>query len=142
MPAFNILPDAERENLASYVIHLSLRGQVEFNLMQELLNKEAGEGLEDSAIGERAREWVTNLAGNWRDAENKLINPETPAPTGADLEASVKRGFRLFQKDGMGCMSCHNQARLSADFMWSVLDHAYPAKIAPSAKAVGNKTSQ
>lgn len=42
----------------------------------------------------------------------------------------------------LGCMSCHNQARLSADFMWSVLDHAYPAKLAPAAGAVRNKTVQ
>jgi hypothetical protein len=31
----------------------------------------------------------------------------------------------------LGCMSCHNQARMGADFMWSVLDHAYPASLAP-----------
>jgi hypothetical protein len=31
----------------------------------------------------------------------------------------------------LGCMSCHNQARMAADFMWSVLDHAYPANLAP-----------
>jgi hypothetical protein len=42
----------------------------------------------------------------------------------------------------LGCMSCHNQARLSADFMWSVLDHAYPAQIAPAAAAVRNKAAQ
>jgi hypothetical protein len=36
----------------------------------------------------------------------------------------------------LGCMSCHNQARLGADFMWSVLDHAYPANLAPAASAV------
>ena len=42
----------------------------------------------------------------------------------------------------LGCMSCHNQARLPADFMWSVLDHAYPAKIAPAPAAVRNKTAQ
>jgi hypothetical protein len=36
----------------------------------------------------------------------------------------------------LGCMSCHSQARLRADFMWSVLDHAYPAVIAPAASAV------
>jgi hypothetical protein len=30
----------------------------------------------------------------------------------------------------LGCMSCHNQARLGADFVWSVLDHAYPPKFA------------
>jgi hypothetical protein len=34
----------------------------------------------------------------------------------------------------LGCMSCHNQARLGADFVWSVLDHAYPPKFA----AAGN----
>ncbi len=42
----------------------------------------------------------------------------------------------------LGCMSCHNQARLSADFMWSVLDHAYPAIIAPAAAALRDKAAQ
>ena len=32
----------------------------------------------------------------------------------------------------LGCMSCHNRARLTADFMWSVLDHAYPPQLAPA----------
>lgn len=35
-----------------------------------------------------------------------------------------------------GCMSCHSQARLRTDFMWSVQDHAYPAVIGPIASAV------
>jgi hypothetical protein len=36
----------------------------------------------------------------------------------------------------LGCMSCHNQARLAVDFMWSVLDHAYPPQIAPAQAVV------
>ncbi len=36
----------------------------------------------------------------------------------------------------LGCMSCHSQARMRADFMWSVLDHAYPAVIAPAPSAI------
>ena len=32
----------------------------------------------------------------------------------------------------LGCMSCHNRARMAADFMWSVLDHAWPARLAPA----------
>lgn len=36
----------------------------------------------------------------------------------------------------LGCMSCHNRARMTADFMWSVLDHAYPARLA--AGSAGN----
>ncbi len=38
----------------------------------------------------------------------------------------------------LGCMSCHNQARMTVDFMWSVLDHAYPPKIAPARAATSN----
>jgi len=36
----------------------------------------------------------------------------------------------------VSCMNCHNQARMSADFMWSVLDHAYPPNLAPAASDV------
>src|SRR5215472_1929777 len=42
----------------------------------------------------------------------------------------------------LGCMSCHNQARMQADFMWSVLDHAYPKQFAPADAAVRNKSAQ
>lgn len=38
----------------------------------------------------------------------------------------------------LGCMSCHNQARLGADFIWSVLDHAYPPKFSAPAANTGN----
>ena len=41
-----------------------------------------------------------------------------------------------------GCMSCHTSARMRADFMWSVLDHAYPAAIAPAASAIRKTTSK
>jgi hypothetical protein len=39
----------------------------------------------------------------------------------------------------LGCMNCHTQARMRTDFMWSVLDHAYPAAIGPAASAVKTK---
>jgi hypothetical protein len=38
----------------------------------------------------------------------------------------------------LGCMSCHNQARLAADFIWTLLDHAYPRKLAPAPVATHN----
>jgi hypothetical protein len=41
----------------------------------------------------------------------------------------------------LGCMGCHNQARMRADFMWSVIDHAYPAVIGPAASAI-RKTAE
>jgi len=33
----------------------------------------------------------------------------------------------------LGCMSCHNRARMTTDFMWTVLDHAFPARLAVAA---------
>ena len=38
----------------------------------------------------------------------------------------------------LGCMSCHNQARMTVDFMWSVMDHAYPAKVAPAKSTIAH----
>jgi hypothetical protein len=32
----------------------------------------------------------------------------------------------------LGCMSCHNRARMNADFMWTVLDHAHPKRLEPA----------
>jgi hypothetical protein len=34
----------------------------------------------------------------------------------------------------LGCMNCHNRARMNADFMWTVLNHAYPADFGPAAR--------
>ena len=36
----------------------------------------------------------------------------------------------------LGCMSCHNRAPMTGDFMRSVLDHAFPANLAPAKGAV------
>jgi hypothetical protein len=33
----------------------------------------------------------------------------------------------------LGCMSCHNRVRMSADFMWTVMDHAHPGQLKPAA---------
>jgi hypothetical protein len=40
----------------------------------------------------------------------------------------------------LGCMNCHTQARMRTDFMWSVLDHAYPAVIEPAPSTVKRST--
>ena len=37
----------------------------------------------------------------------------------------------------LGCMNCHNRARMNADFMWTLLDHAYPAQFGPAPTAGG-----
>jgi hypothetical protein len=34
----------------------------------------------------------------------------------------------------LGCMSCHDRARMTADFMWTLIDHAYPSRLAPAVR--------
>ena len=34
----------------------------------------------------------------------------------------------------VGCMNCHNRARMTADFMWTLIDHAYPPQFKPTAR--------
>jgi hypothetical protein len=33
----------------------------------------------------------------------------------------------------LGCMNCHNRARMNTDFMWTLLNHAHPAQFGPAA---------
>lgn len=37
----------------------------------------------------------------------------------------------------LGCMNCHNRARMNADFMWTLLDHAHPAQFPPAVTGGG-----
>ena len=103
MPSFGLLAPDQLDDLASYVMHLSIRGQSEFLVMKELLEKGT---LEDTTVPDRLKEYVRAIAGWWQasQAEQNLIQPGVPAPEQDQaLEESVKRGSQLF-KD---CLQCH-----------------------------------
>lgn len=55
-------------------------------------------------------------------------------PGAGAFSAFANVTMETFDQKGvqLGCMSCHNRARMTADFMWSVLDHAYPPRLAPA----------
>jgi mono/diheme cytochrome c family protein len=99
MPAFGILPDDQLDALASYVIHLSLRGETEIFLMSAILNKESM----------TLEEVLPVLGGRWREAEAKAIQPgPMPAMTPAQRRDSAARGMKLFLSKGdAGCIGCH-----------------------------------
>jgi hypothetical protein len=79
----------------------------------------------------------------WPRVEGNQIDPIP-----ASLDGSVQNTFpgegafsafanvtmETFDQKGvqLGCMSCHNRARMTTDFMWSVIDHAHPARLAPA----------
>jgi mono/diheme cytochrome c family protein len=87
---FGFLPEEDLERLVSYVIHLSLRGQVEMDVMTELLR-----GTElDSPLPQFASERLDVLAGYWAQARKYQIQPAAAESYAAEeiknLDALVK----------------------------------------------------
>jgi mono/diheme cytochrome c family protein len=109
MPSFGLLESEELESLVSYVIHLSMRGQVELAVMTGLLKDKS------QAAGKIASEikgdeiGLPTVVQDWLDAENaKQPIPYMPYPINDDNEeerhASITRGFKLFIEN---CITCH-----------------------------------
>jgi mono/diheme cytochrome c family protein len=127
MPSFRLLPDNELEALVSYVIHLSLRGQAEFETLKKQLGAEGFEKGETIASVLAAN--TKDIGNDWWEASFEpkyAIEPGSyPAhPTKEKQEeyrkASVLRGYDLFVKPGdAGCVKCHKdfgrQSPLSYD---------------------------
>jgi mono/diheme cytochrome c family protein len=112
MPSFGLLPDQDLNKLVSYVMHLSIRGQIEFDKMREIFASDPptkdvavvseGIGGTDGAIAD--------LAKSWQDAQTQLIKVEDYPYKPDELEASIIRGHKLFLGQGVGaasCISCH-----------------------------------
>ena len=76
------------------------------------------------------------LEGNQADAIPARVDgsiDNTFPGTGA-FSAFANVTMETFDQTGvqLGCMSCHNRTRMTTDFMWSVMDHAYPPRLAPA----------
>jgi hypothetical protein len=76
------------------------------------------------------------LEGNQVDPIPATVDgsiPNTFPGVGA-FSAFANVTMETFNQHGvqLGCMSCHNGARMNADFMWSVFDHAYPSRLRPA----------
>jgi mono/diheme cytochrome c family protein len=109
---FGVLAEEDIDKLVSYVIHLSLRGQVEYETMDAILSQQSKprEKVDlDGTVTEYARDRLTTLLGYWTEADNNVIKPEGGKElTGDELQASIKRGYELFVKPGeASCIGCH-----------------------------------
>lgn len=107
MPAFGLLPRKELDQLVSYVIHLSLRGQVEFDTIKALtVSRDQLEGGDARKFaykqtGILTAQWAVSNAG-------KPSEPPAYAVKDDELQASIRRGYFLFiDKDKGNCASCH-----------------------------------
>jgi len=103
MPSFTLLSDEQLDALVSYVIHLSLRGQVEYRLASASSLDEVN--IEEE-LGDAAKKWVA-------DNQSLYVPPEPPKAvswiTSDNAAESWKRGRELYTAVKGACYQCHGQ---------------------------------
>lgn len=147
MPSFKLLPDLEVEALVDYVKYLSIRGEVERNLMMEVAGLDMGALLVSASPANKeqpdqvaaVKEIVAKVAKRWEGAE-AAITPVDPRPamTAAELADSQKRGRDLFYGSVANCIKCHGDSALGDgqttdydDWVKDLFDPAKSPQLAP-----------
>src|SRR5262249_47370126 len=106
MPSFALLSEQELGQLISYVIHLSMRGQVEFEVLKEVLGPDADSDTDVEELGNKKLKviwtagWKPSFeqgidVGNVPAYASKPHNELSPAEK-KELDDSIRRGFAQF----------------------------------------------
>jgi mono/diheme cytochrome c family protein len=108
MPAFSLIPEAERDLLARFATYLAVRGQTEFETLAAL-----GAGDVPDVPGFAAGR-AKSIVAEWEKAENAPPLPGVaPEPDDGEPESpthaeAVRHGFVLFTaKTDNACITCH-----------------------------------
>jgi mono/diheme cytochrome c family protein len=112
MPSFGLLADADIEAVIDCVIHLSVRGEVEYRVSLALLSEcDAGP---DGDIVSDAEKRLKRALRDWAAAQEGGIEPAVPTPEDEEQRlspthlASVRRGYQSFiDARENGCITCH-----------------------------------
>jgi mono/diheme cytochrome c family protein len=102
MPLFDLLPDDNVDALAAYVIHLSIRGEVEATLIRQL-HPDSEEDVAD--ITATARVIAAKSHRQWLEAQPAGATHSQEVLAGETLAQSVRQGHVLFKANA--CLSCH-----------------------------------
>lgn len=108
MPAFNLLSESELNPLLSYVIHLSIRGEVEYETFKSMTPSLDGKLVYDASeksLPQKIQGLVKVLVRRWAEADKKpiVVEPYPAIFTDPDplkreeaKKLSVQRGHALF----------------------------------------------
>ncbi len=129
MPSFSQLPENDLDSLVDYVIYMSIRGQLERELLDAAVDElgyedtapedlqlrfaalASGEWSEDTEAMELAIDILNRISGTWSDAEKQTVSvPDSITSTrlsGEELELSIERGRDLFHGQIANCAGCH-----------------------------------
>lgn len=129
MPSFAVVEENDLEALVEYVIYLSVRGEVERELLYEaahdpeLLEGVHGRISDDSSdsvvrvievrstLEAKASEIFRTVTSQWSDANESVVQVTVPEwfDDQAKVAAAVERGRVIFQGSIAACASCHGK---------------------------------
>ncbi|MFQ3592102.1 MAG: cytochrome c [Gemmataceae bacterium] len=129
MPGFETMPSEQMDHVISYVLHLSIRGEVEFRTLTQILSgKLDGEEaiarfMQETLDGSDFRPGVLDAWAIMNRPEQQLPVPEYPEKyTGPDKDKeraeSIRRGFATFTGKEAGCISCHNDFGRQSKYLY------------------------
>ena len=136
MPSFAIVPPSQRESLIDYIVYLSVRGEVERELLARAVDDldydetppddelrltlvSGSESADEQAFGEGEQvinEVIREIVQAWVDADPSPVPPQpelataesptTESPT-TELAESIQRGREIFHGKVANCVGCH-----------------------------------
>jgi mono/diheme cytochrome c family protein len=120
MPAFGLMEEKELNQLISYVIHLSIRGETEF-LALKLYEKNPGEPVKEFQSPDPSKDDPDTLTGyieltatyllkKWALCTNTPPIPVRPYPekkTDEERWSAIRKGHKVFLSQEAACTTCH-----------------------------------
>ena len=114
MPMFYEISDEEVNAVISYTIHLSIRGEVEFNVMRKLLDSSGDVWVDD--IASECWQTATHVINEWKSSQ--IDN--AVSVMGNESVESIRRGHDLFVSQALGCVSCHKDYGREAVYLYDL----------------------
>jgi mono/diheme cytochrome c family protein len=115
------LSDAENSALASYVVFLSLRGEVEATLLREVLDVEGNPNPDYDAL---AKQTLQKALQAWAKADEPnpwtITTTERPDEVTPEYTESIRRGAALFGSAKTGCVTCHENYGSTPTYRYNV----------------------
>lgn len=134
MPSFALLTGDQLDQLVSYIIHLSLRGEIEIETLKRLISgsdlfNEEGEETKKATVAANVKFLGKLYLERWATSNKSPIDvADYPYPADNETQRleSVKRGYQLFTNStveahpkafkGAGCIACHQDFGRQVNF--------------------------
>ncbi len=122
MQPFDLIADDEVRGTTAYIIHLSLRGEVEFRVAKALLDETGEESVSDVAA--ECRKVLAKSLARWAEAQAAPVPVAEPPgePDDPGYAESVRRGSQVFAT--AGCVKCHDDYGRKETFRYDAWGHA------------------